>query len=71
MCGRRSLRRCERVELPLEVMTFDVAAALVLALDGDASVFPIATAIEFSPEIDHSDTCCWYMRRRWRAYSRW
>jgi hypothetical protein len=50
-------------------MTLDVTAHLVLALDGDAAVFAIATAVKFSPKVSRSNTCRWYMWRRWRACS--
>jgi hypothetical protein len=70
-CSRRSLCQRERVELSLEVTTLDVAVPLALALNGDAAMFPITTAVEFSPEVDHSDTCHWYMWHRWGAHSKW
>jgi hypothetical protein len=59
--------RSERIELPLEVTTLDVAAPLALTLDGDVAIFNIMTAVEFSPEVSHSDACCWYTQRGWRA----
>jgi hypothetical protein len=58
-----------RVKLPHEVTTLDVAAPLTLALDSDAAIFAITTAIEFGPEASHGDACCWNAQRGWRACS--
>jgi hypothetical protein len=48
-----------RVELPLEVMTLDVATPLTLVLDGNMAIFTITAMVEFSPEVSHSGTCRW------------
>jgi hypothetical protein len=48
MNDMRFSHRCERVKLPLEVMTLDVAVPLTLALDGDVAIFAIMTAVELT-----------------------
>jgi hypothetical protein len=55
----------ERVELPLEVTTLNVAVPLALALNGNVVVFTIMIAVE----LGHSDACRWYTRHHWRACS--
>jgi hypothetical protein len=57
-CYRRFLHRCERVELPLEVTTLDVAPPLMLVQYGDVTVFTITMAVEFVSEVSRSDACC-------------
>jgi hypothetical protein len=42
-------------------MTLKVMVPLALALNGDAVVFPFATAVEFGPEVGHRDTPYWLM----------
>jgi hypothetical protein len=54
VCCRRFSHWCERVELPLEVTTLDVAAPLTLALYGDAVVFTVKPAVETS-YVPHQD----------------
>jgi hypothetical protein len=65
----RFLRRCERVELPLEVATLDVVVPLTLTLDGDAAIFASTTVVELGLEVSHSDARCWYTQRGWRMCS--
>jgi hypothetical protein len=55
----------ERVELPLEVTTLNVAVPLALALNGNVVVFTIMIAVE----LGHSDACRWYTRHHWCACS--
>jgi hypothetical protein len=68
ICSRRFSRRCKRVKLLLEVMTLDVATPFTLLFDGDAAIFTIVTAVEFSLEVSRGDACQ-YMRRGWRTCS--
>jgi hypothetical protein len=63
-CYRHPSHWRERVELPHEVTTPDVAAPLSLALDGDAAVFPIVMTIVFSPEFSRRDAA---YRHTWCA----
>jgi hypothetical protein len=70
-CCRCSLRQCERVELPLEVMTLDVVAPLVQTLDGDVTIFPIPTVGEFVLEVGCSYTCHWYTWCCWGTCCWW
>jgi hypothetical protein len=57
-CRRFSCWR-ESVELPLDVMTLDVATPLALTLDGDMTIFAIMTMVELGLEVSRSDTCHW------------
>jgi hypothetical protein len=68
---RCTSRQCERVKLPLKVATLDVVEPLTLALDGDAAVLTIVTAVEFGLEVGCSDTCCWYTQHHWYMWLHW
>jgi hypothetical protein len=57
-----------RVKIFLEVVALDISTPLTLTLDGDATVFPTMTAIDFSPEVSRHVAHNWCtMLRRWAS----
>jgi hypothetical protein len=67
-CGCFS-RWCERVELPHDVMTLDVATPLTLALNGDTAIFATTMAVELGSDVRHSGTCHRCTRWGWHMYN--
>jgi hypothetical protein len=63
--------RRERIEILFEVTTLHVVAPLTLALDGNATVFPIATAVKLSPKVNRCDARYRHTLSNQRTSSRW
>jgi hypothetical protein len=51
MCDLPPTHWCMQVEVFLEVATLDISTPLVVALDGNATVFPTSTVVDFLPEV--------------------
>jgi hypothetical protein len=67
----RHFLHCEGVEISFDVMALDAAAPLMLALDGDAIVLPIAMTVKLGAEVSRGDTHHWYTRSSRCMSSRW
>jgi hypothetical protein len=69
MRGRCFSCKRKRFKISLEVVTLDVVAPFMVALDGDATILPHETVDELIAEVDRCDAR-WHVQQM-RHVNRW